>query len=430
MIEKSLPRDKDAEESVIGSLLIDGDAITKIVYSLNPPDFYHEQYQILYSACKSLYEKRQRINQITLAHEVGNRLDECGGVAHLSYLISTCPTSMDIEYYAGIVKKLASHRALVLLSGKIAALGYNSDDSSLEKTMELVKTYQSQYTGMSDFISPVESGGIILNLIEKYNDPSRGMKWGFRDLDDLTAGLFPGELVIVGARPRIGKTQLLIDVAQNHHGKKVLFVSAEMTVEHILERRVARDLGISIKSLRKRGVDECEMDKIVDLSGFVSEWGIYFLRAGVSSLDVYQKAIKMKETIGLDLVVIDYLQKLKDCYAEKENENIRIGRACQRIKDIATELNVPIICASQFNRNLEWRSEEHQVPVISDLRGSGSIEQDADVILLLWRTGPDDPLLNIRMAKSRQVESGSDIQLTWLKEQRRYVDLANGQAVF
>jgi replicative DNA helicase len=121
---------------------------------------------------------------------------------------------------------------------------------------------------------------------------------------------------------------------------------------------------------------------------------------------------------------VDYLQKLKDCYTEKENENIRIGRAMQRLKDISVELNVPVECASQFNRNIEYRSEEHQTPALADLRGSGSIEQDADVILLLWRETPEAPLLNIRMAKSRQVEPGNDIQLVWLKEQRRYGDLA------
>lgn len=131
----------------------------------------------------------------------------------------------------------------------------------------------------------------------------------------------------------------------------------------------------------------------------------------------------MQETIGLDLVFVDYLQKLKDCYTEKENENVRIGRACQRLKDISTELNVPVVCASQFNRNLELRSDEHKIPVLSDLRGSGSIEQDADVILLLWREELTSPLLNIRMAKSRQVEPGDDIQLVWIKEQRRYGNL-------
>jgi len=420
------PHDAEAEDAVIGSLLIDGDAISTIVYSLQPSDFYYGQNQVLYSACKSLYEKRQRINQITLARELRDKLPDCGGAAHLSHLISICPTSLDIELYAGIVKSLSSHRALIILGSLIAGIGYEAkgDSDSLPRVIDLIKKYQSQYTDMSDFISPEESGDIILNLIEKYNDPKRAIKWGFRDLDDLTAGLFPGELVIVGARPRIGKTQLLIDVAQNQHSKKILFVSAEMTVEHILERRVARELGMPIKVLRKEGVSDNQMEKIVELSGKVSVGGMNFLRPGVSSLDIYQKAMKMKETIGLDIVFIDYLQKLKDCYTEKENENVRIGRACQRIKDIAVELNVPVVCASQFNRNLEWRSEEHRVPVISDLRGSGSIEQDADVILLLWRDDPSDKLLNIRMAKSRQVEPGNDIQLKWVVGQRRYGDKA------
>jgi replicative DNA helicase len=417
------PHSEEAEESVIGSLLLDGDAIAQVVYSLEPEDFFCMKNQVMYSACKSIHERHDYINQITVANELWGKENIYGGPAHLSYLISICPTSLDIEHYAKVVKNLAANRALIDLGNRIFELGQSTDKAGLEKTLELVKGYQSKYTDMSDFISPKEAGDTIISLIDKYNDPEWALRWGFRDLDDLTAGLFPGELVIVGARPRTGKTQFLIDVAQNYYDKKILFVSAEMTVEHILERRVARELGMPIKVLRKQGVDSGQMDKIINLAGYVSEWGIHFLHPGVSSLDIYQKALKMKEAVGLDIVFVDYLQKLKDCYTEKENENIRIGRACQRLKDISTELNVPVVCASQFNRNLEYRSDEHKIPVVSDLRGSGSIEQDADVILLLWREGPEDPLLNIRMAKSRQVEPGKDIQLVWVPSQRRYGDL-------
>lgn len=415
-----IPYNSEAENAVIGSLLIDGDAITKVIYLLEPPDFHSGSNALIYQACKSLYEKHQKINQITVADALRN--ETYGGASYLSTLIANCPTSLDIEHYAGIVKRLAASRALISLGQKVTGLGQEGKDS-LGQLLELVRAYQSKYTDMSDFISPREAGNIVINLIDKYNDPKGSLKWGFKDLDDLTAGLFPGELVVVGARPRIGKTQLLIDVATYLCHKNILFVSAEMTVEHILERRVARELGTSIKSLRANGVIGGQMDKIVSLAGRVSEWGIRFLRPGVSSLDIYRKAVKMQETIGLDLVFVDYLQKLKDCYTEKENENVRIGRACQRLKDISTELNVPVVCASQFNRNLELRSDEHKIPVLSDLRGSGSIEQDADVILLLWREELTSPLLNIRMAKSRQVEPGDDIQLVWIKEQRRYGNL-------
>ncbi len=413
--------DNDAENSVIGSLLIDGDAITKVVYELEPGDFMSESNSIIYKACQSLYEKRQRINQITVADELKDKV--YGGASYLSKLISECPTSLDIEYYAEIVKKWSASRAVIKLGETLISKGKEGKDN-LAEILSLVKEHQMKYTDMSDFISPKEAGDLIISLIDKYNDPQSSLKWGFRDLDELTCGLFPGEITIIGARPRIGKTQLMIDVACNLHQRNILFVSAEMTVEHILERRVARELGTPIKTLRRTGVIGGQMDKIVNLAGRVSEWGIRFLRPGVSSLDIYRKALKMKETIGLDLLFVDYLQKLKDCYTEKENENIRIGRAMQRLKDISVELNVPVVCASQFNRNIEYRSEEHQTPALADLRGSGSIEQDADVILLLWRETPEAPLLNIRMAKSRQVEPGNDIQLVWLKEQRRYGDLA------
>ncbi|MCK9521398.1 MAG: AAA family ATPase [Dehalococcoidia bacterium] len=423
----NIPKDKDAEEAVIGSLLIDGDSITQVVYSLKPSDFFYDANKMIYAACVSIFERHTRINQITIAQELDSvgKLKDAGGAAYLSELISICPTSVDIADYAEIVRNLSAHRALIELGGEIQRIGGEPNSDSVERLMSKVKDYQTKYMNISEFITPKESGNIVFDLISKYNDPLHGLKWGFRDLDDITAGLYPGELVIVGARPRIGKTQLMIDVAQNLYDKKILFVSAEMTVEHILERRVARELGIPIKQLRKYGLNDDQMDKITDVSGKVSEWGITFLHPGVSSMDVYHAAIKLKDTVGLDIVFIDYLQKLKDCYGEKEREDIRIGRACQRIKDIAVELNIPVVCASQFNRNQEYRSEDDRTPVISDLRGSGSIEQDADVILLLWRDNPTAPELNIRMAKSRQVEPGDDIKLVWKQDERRYADYSD-----
>jgi len=428
-IERIVPHDIDAEDAVIGSLLIDGDCISEIAYTLDAEDFYSEQSQAIYQACQALYWQRKKINIITVGHELNNnnKLQLIGGVAHLSYLISICPTSLDVEYYAGVVKELSARRALIAMSDKLAIIGYDSVKDVPGEVSKLVKDYITKHSGMEEYITPKEAGGMVFDLIAKYNQPKWAMQWGFKDLDNLTSGIFPGELIIIGARPRIGKTQLMIDIAQNvlEAGKSVLFCSAEMTVEHILERRVAREIGRPIKMLRRYGVDGNQMDEITKLAGELSESKLYFLKHGASSFDVYNKALKIKESLGLDLVFIDYLQKLRDCYSEKENENVRIGRACQRVHDIAVDLDIPVICAAQFNRNQEYRSDENKVPVLSDLRGSGSIEQDADVILLLWRDGPQDPLLNIRMAKTRQVEPGDDIQLIWLKDKRRYADCAS-----
>lgn len=422
-----VPRNSDAEEAVIGSLLIDGQTMSQVAYSLKASDFYYEQNRWLYQACLTLFESHRAVDQITVAHELQGKgvLDKCGGAAQLSHLIAINPGPLDIEYYANIVRDLSARRSLIDLSGSLTAMARDLNSNHFMESLNgKVKDFIREHGSMSEFVSPKEAGNITFSLIEKYNNPVSHLSWGFRDLDSLTAGVFPGELNIIGARPRIGKTQLMIDTAQNSldKGKKVLLASVEMTVEHILERRVARELGTSIKRLRMGGVDDQEMVQITELSGKIADSDLYFLRQGVSSSEIYEKALKMKETIGLDLIFIDYLQKLRDCYGEKENENVRIGRACQRVKDIAVDLNVPVICASQFNRNSEYRADENKVPVISDLRGSGSIEQDADVILLLWRDGPQAPVLNIRMAKSRQVEPGDDVKLVWVPGQRRYGD--------
>jgi len=433
MTDKEIPRNLEAEESVIGSLLIDGKAIRLIAETLKPSDFYYSKYQDVYEACVRLAERHDSVNQITIAQELARqgKLEGCGGASHLSHLISICPTSLDIEHYAEVVKRLSSCRQMIVLGDKMAALGYEENPDTndmIERGVRLYDKFRKANTTFDELINPAQAGNIMLDLINKYNQPDHSISWGFRDLDNLTAGIFSEELIIIGARTRVGKTQLMLDVATNAliNGRKVLFASAEMSVAHILERRVARELGVSIKSMRMRGVDSDQMDKIVKLAGEISEQNLYFVPHGVSSLEIYHEAEKMQENMGLDLIFIDYLQKLKDCYGDKENENIRIGKVCQRVHDICLELGVPVICAAQFNRNLDWRGEDNKAPVISDLRGSGSIENDADVILLAWRDGPADPILNIKMAKSRQVEPGDDIKLTWIKDQHRYGDIHKG----
>ncbi len=426
MAEILTPHNNDAEEGVLGSLLIDGDTIRLI--TLDAGDFYYEQNQIIYSACLELVGRGTSINQITLGQELARvkKLESIGGVAQLSYLISICPTSLDIEHYAEIVKRLSACRQMVSLGERISAIGNETPpvvNDMIDRGVGLFDKFRRNNTSFSELVTPREAGQELVDLIGKYNEPGHAMKWGFSDLDSITTGIYP-ELTIIGARPSVGKTQIMKDVAENvaAQGKTVLFASAEMSISALMERKVAREIGISVRAIRWQGIPEEQMEKVVELSGQVSESSIYYLPHGVSSRDIYNQAKRMKETIGLDILFVDYLQFLTDCWSGKENQNVRVGEACKRLKSIVNDLEIPVIVASQLSRSVEMRSEDSR-PRLSDLRDSGNIEQDADVVLLLWRDIEDDRVLEIKMAKNRQLGGAPAIKIIWLPEKQRYVNL-------
>jgi len=413
------PHDIDAEEAVIGSLLIDGDAIDLI--KLKSEDFYHEPNRHMFKACLDLRKRRESINQITLAQELA-RVKVDVGAAHLSHLISICPTSMDIEYYAQIVKRLAVSRQTISLASMIEAIGYKSEPdikTGVNQVIELVQKFSLSNSDMQSILTPTGAGDTLLEMMQDYSDPKHTMSWGFVDMDRITSGIYP-ELIIIGARPGVGKTQLMLDIVENLNNKKILFATAEMSTRALLERKIARKLGVGIREIRKNGVTEDQMTKIVDLAGEVAENSTFYLTQGSSSQDIYNEAKRMKDTVGLDIVFVDYLQILSDCWkTDRENQNVRVGKACKTLKMLVNDLNIPVVLASQLNRGLEYRGDKH--PSLSDLRDSGNIEQDADVIFLLYREEEERPdVMEISMRKNRQLGSAPYIELQWLKDRYCY----------
>lgn len=419
------PHDIDAEEAVVGSILIDGSAFYKVGILLQVSDFYTEQNSVIYGACSTLYERGEAINQITVAQELNRleKLETCGGAAYLSHLVAICPTSLDIEPYAQIVKRLAVSRRTIILGGGIASLGYDAEpniNSGINKIVEMVSEFRQKNVAFDDIVTPKGAADILMNLIHEYNNPQHSFRWGFQDLDDITAGIYP-ELIIIGSRPGVGKTQLMLDIAENLWSKAILFCTAEMSTRALLERKIARELRMDIKQLRRHGLDEKGMDQAIELSGKVSEQQIFYLPKGSSSQDVYNEAKKLKESVGLDIVFVDYLQLLSDCWrTDKENQNIRVGKACKVLKSLVTDLQVPVVVASQLSRNLEYRVQKR--PTLSDLRDSGNIEQDADVVLLLYRDEDKDDLLEIKMAKNRQLGQAKKITLQWVADRHCYAN--------
>ena len=395
--EKLPPRDTDAEEAVIGSLLIDGAAIYKIAVLIKPSDFYGERNSQIYGACLSLYQRSEAINQITVAQELDrqDKLEACGGAAYLSHLISIVPTSLDIEHYAQIVYRLSVMRRLINASNQIAAIGYEADpdvDSSLSRAEDaLFKIRQGQDT--RDLVP-------IRQVLDKYfettipgADALEGqaeyipyVQSSFTGLDELLGGFQRSDLIIVAGRPSMGKTSLSLNIARNaavDYGACVAIFSLEMSRESLVLRMLSSESGVNLSRVRFGLHSEADERRIMDATGILAEAPIYIddsPQLGV--IEIRSKVRQLYHERGVDLVIVDYLQLIQG-EGKRENRVQEISYITRSLKGIARELNVPVIAASQLSRAVEWRASHR--PQLSDLRESGSIEQDADIVFFIYR---------------------------------------------
>jgi len=419
------PHNLDAEEAVLGSILIDGDLIKSI--GLMSDDFYHEDYNQIFGAMLQLKEKALGINQITVAQELdeSDKLEAAGGAAILSHLISITPTSMDCHHYAEIVKRLSILRRMIVVSERIAAIGYDSQGNITEALAKADKLLLElrRSSGSSHIITPEGRSSILMDRYTDLYTKDKGVavSTGLIDLDTkLGSGLFPGDLIIVGARPGVGKTSLL-ECISNHIGRQhnVLFCSAEMNVEGLSDRDVAGVIGIPVGQVRQGGYEEGVYQNIIDKAiPYISELNIYHMDITrtyqLTTANVYQAAFELHARHGLALVVVDYLGILNDRFGN--NNNDRIGYITRNLKQMAMTLDIPVLCAHQLNRALEVRDEKR--PQLHDLRDSGNVEQDADIILFIYREsyynrGSDSKVTEILIAKQRQGPSGKGIKVLW-----------------
>ena len=393
--DKLPPHDVDAEEAVIGSLLIDGTAIFKIASFLQPADFYYDQNQWMYSACLSLYQRSDAINQITLAQELSRqgRLEAAGGAAHLSYLISNCPTSLDIEHYAQIVYRLSVMRHLIIAGDKITAIGYESGPDVEESLSQSENVLFKLRHGQSprDFTH-------IRQVLDKYFEPAPASEDGalperipqvfsqFHGLDEFLGGFQRSDLIIVAGRPSMGKSSLALCIARNaavEQGACVALFSMEMSRESIVMRLLSNESGVNSRRVRFGHQSEDEERRIMDAIGVLSESSVYLddspqLRVA----EMRSKARRLDFEHPIDFIIVDYLQLMQG-EGRGENRVQEISYISRSLKALARELNVPVIAVSQLSRAVEWRASH--VPQLSDLRESGSIEQDADVVLFIYR---------------------------------------------
>lgn len=388
------PNDNDAEEAVIGSLLIDGTAIFQIADFLQTADFYYEQNQWLYDACMALYQRNEAINQITLAQELSRkgRLEACGGVARLSYLISICPTSLDIESYARTVYRLSVMRQLIIAGNGIAAIGYEAGsdvaDSLAKAEGILFKLRRGQ--GSGDLMH-------IRQVLDKYFEvappatqerPERlpYVLSGFAGLDEFLGGFQRSELIIIGGRPSMGKTSLALNIARNaavEHRACVALFSVEMARDSLVLRLLSSESGVNSRRVRFGQHTEDEERRVMEATGVLSEAPIYVDDTPLLRMaEMRGKALRLNYERGIDMVIIDYLQLMQG--DRKFNNRVEeVSEISRSLKGLARELNAPVLAVSQLSRAPEGRTSHE--PQLSDLRESGSIEQDADVVMFVYR---------------------------------------------
>ncbi len=392
--EKLPPHDIDAEEAVNGSLLIDGKAIYDTAVLLKPEDFYSEQNRWIYHACLSLYQRNEAIDQITVAQELDRqgKLEKCGGAAYLSHLISVVPTSLDIEHYARIVSRLSIMRQLIFAADKISKIGYEADPdvvSALSKAEETLFQLRHE-RGALDFVH-------IKNVLDRYFEvlPSPEDK-GYEQiphiassltgLDELLGGFQRSDLIIIAGRPSMGKTSLALNLASNAGVEQqacIALFSMEMSRGALVQRLLSSETGIQSRRIRLGQQTEEEEKRIMDAIGILSEAAIYIDDSPqLRVFEMRSKARRLHYERGIDLIIIDYLQLMQGD-ARGENRVQEISYITRSLKALARELNVPVISVSQLSRAVEWRASHK--PQLSDLRESGSIEQDADIVIFIYR---------------------------------------------
>lgn len=433
------PQNTEAEASLLGALLIDADAIVKIADTIDPEDFYDERHQHIYEAIKTLYEKHSPVDVLTLADQLKSvgYLDIIGGPAALTELTNFVPTASHVEQYAEIVAQKALRRRLIKASQDIVGFGFD-EARSLQQLIEEAESrlFEVSQRHIKQDITSLET--ILsesfdrLDELHKDKGKIRGVPTGYKDLDNILAGLQKSDLFILAARPSMGKTALALNIAHNIALKSelpVLLFSLEMSKEQLVDRMLAMESGVDAWALRTGNLTDADFEKLGQAMGSLSEAQIFIDDSpGITVSDLRTKARREAHTRPLGLIIVDYLQLMSggSRFGGDFNRVQEISEISRGLKGIARELNVPLMALSQLSRSVESRSP--QIPQLADLRESGSIEQDADVVAFIYREdyyNPDTDRKNVTdifIKKHRNGPTGG-IELYFEKEKQRFRSL-------
>ncbi len=439
-IDKLPPQSIEAEQAVLGSILIEGDSILKAADSIGEDDFYRSSHRKIYKSMLSLFERSESIDIVTVAEDLKRNggFEESGGTEFLSTLANQTPTAANILYYVKIVKDKSIQRALLRVATEVAEKIYQGEleaddmmDLAEKKVFEVSdKRIRTNFSPLKDAIK--DAFKVIEGLYER-KEAVTGMPSGFKDLDEYTAGFHPGDLVIVGGRPSAGKTAFGLNIAQHvgvQQKEPVAIFSLEMSLSQITMRMLCAEAMVDASSVR-RGYVKNNFPKLAAAAGKLLDAPIYIDEtSGMSALEMRAKARRLKREHGLSLILVDYLQLMRGNgrYEQRVQEISEISRS---LKALAKEISVPVIALSQLNRAVE---REKRKPNMADLRESGAIEQDADVILFLYRDEkdkkagqgderPDNEVVNVDIAKQRNGPTGG-VKLAFLSKYTRFMDFS------
>ncbi len=392
MMEKQIPYRVEAEEALLGSLIIDPEAIALVADILGIHDFYRNAHKDIYEAMLSLYEHRTPADYILLCHELEHREKyiEDGWPLYLDRLTDIVPTSSHARYYAEIVKTASKNRQLIHAAGQIAANAYAEEPDSLEKAEQLIYAI-GQRRGIGDFEAMRDVASSYLNDLDEahaHRGQVIGVPTGLKNLDGTLGGMQQSDLILLAARPSQGKTSLALTIAHNAaitYKKRVGIFSLEMSKKQLAQRMVAMTAQVDLQKLRRAWIEEREWERIVNAIDVLSEGALWIAdTTGLSIASMRSKCRRLKAQHGLDLLIVDYLQLMQSPDPKQHNNRVQeISDISRGLKLLAMELDIPVLALSQLSRNVESRPSK--VPQLSDLRDSGSLEQDADVVLFVYR---------------------------------------------
>jgi replicative DNA helicase len=434
------PQNSEAEASLLGALLIDSDAIVKVADIVSDQDFYEDRHRYIYSSVRKLYESHRPIDVLTLSDELKNNgnLESVGGATYLTELTNFVPTAAHVVQYAEIVASKALRRRLIKASQDITNFGYDESEDlrGLIEQAESRLFEVSQQHVKQDIVSLEDiltESFDRLDELHKDKGTIRGIPTGYKDLDAILAGLQRSDLFILAARPSMGKTAMVLNLAHNiavKAGQPVLIFSLEMSKEQLVDRILAKESGVNAWALRTGNLTDSDFEKIGHAMGTLSEAQIYIDDSpGITVSDMRTKARREAHQRPLGLIIVDYLQLMSggSKFGGEGNRVQEISEISRGLKGIARELNVPLIALSQLSRSVESRSP--QIPQLADLRESGSIEQDADVVAFLYREEYYNPeterknLMDVFIKKHRNGPTGAvELYFDREKQQIRSLD--------
>ncbi len=446
LLERVPPKNEEAEQATLGAMLMEREAIARVVDLLDPEDFYSPQHQSLYRAIVDLFNDGEPVDLVTVQARLKDRgqLEQVGGTDYLVALQEAAPTAAAVNHYARIVRSKATLRQLIAAGGKIRDLAQTAGDEDVESIVDRCeqeifsvgeRTITPAFTPLRDLLGDTYDR---IDEMQEEHRPGTGLLSEFDDLDGYTSGFQNSDLIVLAARPSMGKTALALNIAVNiakNQGKRVAVFSLEMAKEQLALRILCSEAGVNQHNVRRGYVNRGDMDRIASAASELYKAPIFFDDSpSMNVLQMRGKARRLRAEHGLDCIMVDYLQLLSG-YGRFENRNQEISQVARALKALARELKVPVIACSQLSRAVESRGSPRR-PLLSDLRESGSIEQEADLVLFLYRPSyygeqelraagyleSDRHIAEVIVAKHRNGPTGT-ARLAWLDEFVRFDNL-------